>query len=76
MEMDWAHTQETRYSKKQSMTCNPQGKRIQGWPRNTWRRDGVKDLTEIKLTRDVVKDLTGMKLTWSNAEKISMDTYK
>jgi flagellum-specific peptidoglycan hydrolase FlgJ len=48
---------------RQSLTWNPQGKRKQGRPRNTWRRDVTKDLTEKKLT-------------WRDAESVSKDREK
>ena len=48
---------------KQAMKWNPQGRRRQGRPRNTWRRDVTKELADVKLT-------------WKEAEKMSKDRVK
>src|SRR5579871_1749783 len=48
---------------RQAMTWNPQGKRKQGRPKNTWRRDVMKDLAE-------------MKHTWKDIERMSKDRVK
>ena len=43
----------------QALTWNPQGKRMRGWPRNSWRRD-----TEAELTQGT--NWTGMARTAQN----------
>ena len=48
---------------RQAMTWNPQGKRKQGRPKNTWRRDVMKDLAERKHT-------------WKDIERMSKDRVK